>query len=340
MEALYHPDSIFGDEETWYDAPVGLPAQHAQEYFDALEEQDVLGDLSENRYVHNPRTNHYPKLPTATLQNKITKFITAHHLTNDDAEYVQLSRVSNKLVDLQEDHEDEMRVQDRKINSLVEELSAVRTTRYEIENIYSGSDCKRKRDLIVAKATPCFRSKARLEEQYLGAVSVLAEQVQQIKGRVRSARDARRAQERWRPVLEQVRNIVEQNARLEGGVADLRAEVGRLRAHLRAHRNAVILERRRRDAAFHASQTYLARLNEGRDRERDLEVEVNQQARIMQQQANWIHELEARGMRNEVFDRQNGSWKMARATRKRRFNEDREEEEIKEERGVKRERLY
>ncbi|KAB8289989.1 hypothetical protein EYC80_010316 [Monilinia laxa] len=270
-----------------------------------------------NRYVHNPRKDYFPILPAATLQTKITKFITAHHFTNDDAEYVQLTHVGNKLTNLQEDHEEGMRVQDRKIYRLVEKLSAVKATLYELDNIYSGSDCKRKRDSIVAKVTTCSKSKERLEEQYLGTVSLLSGQF--------SYRD-------------KMRNIAEQIPQLQDAIIGFDEEVTQLRAHLRAHRNAIILERRRRNMALDASQAYLALLNEERVRRREFEVDVNQQARIMQQQANWINELEARGMRNEVFDRHNGTWKMARTTRKRRFNADREEGII-EEREIKRERL-
>lgn len=41
LQSPYHPDHIFGDEVTWYDAPDGLPEQEIKEYFDALEQQDV-----------------------------------------------------------------------------------------------------------------------------------------------------------------------------------------------------------------------------------------------------------------------------------------------------------
>lgn len=52
LQSPYHPDHIFGDEDTWYDAPADLPQQEIEEYFDALEDQNVLIRWAVSNLIH------------------------------------------------------------------------------------------------------------------------------------------------------------------------------------------------------------------------------------------------------------------------------------------------
>ncbi|KAJ8064263.1 hypothetical protein OCU04_006609 [Sclerotinia nivalis] len=393
MESPYHPDHIFGDEDTWYDAPAGLPEQEIEEYFDALEEQDVLFGLSRNKYVINPKQNYYPVLPTVTLHNEIVVFVTAENFRSDAAEYIHLKRLSDQLVDLQEDHERGINMEDRMIDTLVKKLSAVKETLYELDNVYTGSDCKRKRDLIVDKINACSKTKERLEREYIDTMSMLAKEAEAIRAKWTKERNDRGAQlalqqQRAQKLDTQSRldGALKREAQLEGRMDGLKAdnywleirmekfEAGyknlrrlqngtlgeynerldrvieqrdrqryraqKFKSHLKVHRDAIILERRHRDQIRNTSDAYLRELHEEKSRVRELEVEVNQQASRMQQQARWINELETRGMRGEVFNRERGIWETSRATHKRRLKECDEVDRCTEEREVKRRRLH
>ncbi|KAF7875261.1 hypothetical protein EAF04_002433 [Stromatinia cepivora] len=394
MESPYHPDHIFGDEDTWYDAPAGLPEQEIEEYFDALEEQDVLFGLSRNKYVINPEQNYYPVLPTITLHNEIVVFVTAENFRSDAAEYIKLKCLSDQLVDLQEDHERGVNMEDRMIDTLIKKLSVVKETPYELDNVYTGSDCKRKRDLIVEKINACSKTKERREREYIDAISMLAKEAEAVRAKWTKERKERGAQLALQQqqhaqkldMQSRLDGALKREAQLEGRMDGLKADnywleirmekfqagyknLRRLqsgtlggynerldrvieqrdrqryraqdfKSHLKAHRDTIILERRHRDEIRNTSDAYLRELHEERSRVRELEVEVNQQARRMQQQARWITGLETRGMRGEVFNRDRGTWETSRATHKRGLKESDEVDRRMEEREVKRKRLH
>lgn len=52
LKSPYHPDHIFGDEDTWYDAPTDLPQQEIEEYFGALKDQNLHIALSVSNPIH------------------------------------------------------------------------------------------------------------------------------------------------------------------------------------------------------------------------------------------------------------------------------------------------
>ncbi|KAI9646457.1 hypothetical protein NHQ30_004449 [Ciborinia camelliae] len=369
LESPYHPDHIFGDEETWYDAPLGLAEPEIEEYFDALEKQDVLDEFSvtvfltstkENKYVCNPERGHYPIIPAITLQQQIAAFVAAGHFFNDDPLYIQLNHLGNKLINLHEDHENHIKLQDRMIEAFVANLSVVKQTLYEVDNVYSGSDCKRKRDLNVEKINACVGTKKRLEQEYIDTISLLTNQAEEIRTKWLKQRDEEQqharqleTQNRLNTALRELETfrwagdgllglsnertqLLWQMDRIDSERERYRRRAGKLVYHLRAHRDAIIFQRRRRDEA---QLGFERDLSEERARVVELQDEVNDGERLIQQQASWINELEMHGVRGEVFNRQNGTWEVPGATHKRRFDEYQGEAEIEEERCIKRERL-
>ncbi|ESZ90436.1 hypothetical protein SBOR_9179 [Sclerotinia borealis F-4128] len=400
MESPYHPDHIFGDEDTWYDAPLGLAEQEIEEYFDALEDQNVLVGFSENKYVGNADRGHFPVIPAITLFNEIVTFVTAKQFKSVDAEYIQLKRISNKLIDLQNGHEEEIKMQDSMIDAFANQLSVIKKTPYEIDNIYTGSDCKRKRDLVVEKIDSCRETKARLEKEYIDIMSVLAKQAEEIrskwvKGRDEQQQHARNleatvaTQRRLRNTLRcqneleqrisglqadnqyldrRFARLTEENERLraiEGGAVGLhfdqqqvtmtidrvaaqwdhyKVQAREWRFKSRSRGEQLRLERRRLHEAcrlLHEARSmneiHQGELAEERTRISEVVVEVNQQARRMQQQASWVIELETRGMRGEIYNRSRNEWEVTGAAHKRRFDEYQGKEDTQGEARIKRE---
>ncbi|TGO11830.1 hypothetical protein BTUL_0100g00070 [Botrytis tulipae] len=184
LKSPYHPDHIFGDEDTWYDAPADLPQQEIEEYFDTLEDQNLHIALAvkekTNRFVNNPERNYWPILPTDTLKNEIVVFITDENLRDDDREYIQLQDIRAKLSNLHDIHERDIEVEDHTISMKLQKLWAVGETLYEPDNVYTGSDYKRKRDLVLERINECSRTKERLENEYLDTVSMLAKKTREI----------------------------------------------------------------------------------------------------------------------------------------------------------------
>ncbi|KAF7926055.1 uncharacterized protein EAE97_010355 [Botrytis byssoidea] len=326
LKSLYHPDHIFGDEDTWYDAPADLPQQEIEEYFDALENQNFhivlaspfLTEEKTNRFVNNPERNYWPILPTDTLNNEIGVFITDENLRDDDREYIQLQHIRAKLSNLHDNHERDIEVEDHTISVTLQKLWAVGETLHEPDNIYTGSDYKRKRDLVLERINECSRTKERLENEYLDTVSMLAKKMREIsqewKKKCRE-RETELALQQLRAnnseIQNRLQNVLREKAGLESGLAFLQYDnelietrmyqfqddynhlrrvregvlgehnrsVDRaieqqnddairnrnLEAHLRNHREAIILERRQRDAARENCSVLLENL--GRERQ-------------------------------------------------------------------------
>ncbi|KAF7903914.1 hypothetical protein EAF00_001248 [Botryotinia globosa] len=403
LKSLYQPDHIFGDEDTWYDAPADLPQQEIEEYFDALEDQNFHIALATNRFVNNPERDYWPILPTDTLKNEIAVFITDENLRDDDREYIQLQDIRAKLSNLHDNHERDIEVEDNTISKTLQKLWAVVETLYEPDNIYTGSDCKRKRNLVLERIDECTRTKERLENEYIDTVSILAKETREIseewKQKCRE-RETELALQQLRAnnseTQNRLQNLLREKAGLESGLAFLQYDselietrlyqfqddynhlrrvregvlgehnrtvdraieqqnddairIRNLQAHLRNHREAIILERRQRDAARENCSALLENL--GRERQeltlvrRDL-LEARARADYlnhsmdvlkmeMGDQKNWSDELEMHAMQGEVFDRIGGTWEPSTYKRRLEEVEDREMEE----RAAKRARRY
>ncbi|TGO47359.1 hypothetical protein BCON_0281g00040 [Botryotinia convoluta] len=403
LKSPYHPDHIFGDEDTWYDAPADLPQQEIEEYFDALEDHDFRIGLATNRFVNNPEWNYWPILPTATLNNEIDIFVTEENLRNDAPEYIQLHGICAKLSKLHEDHERDIQVEDHTINMTLKKLWAITQTLYEPENVYTGSDYKRKRDLVLERINECSRTKKRLETEYIDTVSKLAKEAEEISQKWKKEcreREAELAEQQMRAnsldTQHRLQNALGEKAILEGRLFGLQADnefienrmnryqegynhlrrvrdgalgehnqtinraieqrnnerlrVRNLQAHLKNHRDAIILERRRRDVARDNCSALLRNLDRARGElalgRRDL-FEAKTRADYLNHgvdllkmrlsdQRNWSDELEMHAMQGEVFNRMGGTWEPS--VYKRRL-EEYEEREIGE-RTAKRARHY
>ncbi|THV55464.1 hypothetical protein BGAL_0008g00510 [Botrytis galanthina] len=394
LKSPYHPDHILGDEDTWYDAPTDLPQQEIEEYFDALKDQNLHIALSTNRFVNNPERNYWPILPTDTLDNEIVVFITDQNLRDGIREYIQLQDIRAKLSNLHENHEREIEVEDHTINVTLQKLWAVGETLYEPDNVYTGSDYKRKRDLVLEKINECSRTKEHLENEYLDTVWKLTKETREITQewdkKIRELETELALQKLRANNLEKqycLRNVLEEKAELEGGLVLLQADnelletrmyhfqenynrlrrvregvlgehnqtidraieqrdddrlrIESLQAHLRSHREAIILERRRRDFARENCSALLSSL--GREREeltlvrRDL-FEARTRADYlnhgldlfnmrMSNQVNWSDELDMNARQGEVFNRMDGTWGPSVYKRRLEEYEDREMEE-------------
>ncbi|TGO21047.1 hypothetical protein BPAE_0246g00130 [Botrytis paeoniae] len=411
LKSPYHPDHIFGDEDTWYDAPADLPQQEIEEYFDALEDHNFriglaasfLTEAKTNRFVNNPERNYWPILPTATLNDEITVFVTDENLRNDAAEYTQLQGICAKLSNLHENHERDIQVEDCTIDMTLKKLWAITQTLYEPDNIYTGSDYKRKRDLVLEKINECSRTKERLETEYIDTVSKLAKEagaISQEWKREGRERDAQLAERQMRvndsDTQRRLQDALGEKALLERRLFGLQADnefleiridryqegynhlrrvrdgafgehnqtinraieqrnnerlrVRNLQAHLRTHRKAIILERRRRDIAREDCSGLLRNLDMARGelasaRRDPLEARngadylnhgVDQLKMRLSDQRNWSDELEMHAMQGEVFKRMGGTWEPSIYKRRLEEDEDREMEE----RTAKRARNY
>ncbi|TGO63336.1 hypothetical protein BOTNAR_0101g00080 [Botryotinia narcissicola] len=403
LKSPYHPDHIFGDENTWYDAPVDLPQQEIEEYFDALEHQNLHIALATNRFVNNPEWNYWPILPTDTLKNEIVVFITDENLRDEDREYIQLQDIRAKLSNLHEDHERDIEVEDHTINVTLQKLWAVGETLYEPDNVYTGSDYKRKRDLVLERIDECSRTKECLENEYLGTVSILATEMREISQEWKKKRrecETELALQQLRAnnseTQNRLKNVLREKVGLENGLAFLQYDnnlietrmyqfyddynhlrrvrdgvlgehnrsvdraieqqnddairIRNLQAHLRNHREAIILERRQRDAARENCSALLENLGrekqeltlvrrdlfEARARGDYLNHSIDVLSMEMVDQKNWSDELEMHAMQGEVFNRMDGTWEPSLHKRRIEEHEDREMEE----RAAKRARRY
>ncbi|KAF7867098.1 uncharacterized protein EAF02_009884 [Botrytis sinoallii] len=394
LKSPYHPDHIFGDEDTWYDAPADLPQEEIEEYFDALEKHDCGIGLATNRFVNDPEWNYWPVLPTVLLNDDIIIFVTDENLRHDAPEYVQLQAIRAKLSKLHEDHESDVQVEDHTISMALEKLWAITEALYEPENIYTGSDYKRKKDLVLERINECSRTKERLETEYTDTFSKLAKEARAISQewqKDRREREAELAEQQMRAnnseTQNRLQNVLGEKAELEGRLVYLQADnelletrmdhfkeaykhlrrvregvlgeqnqtmnraieqrnderirVRNLQAHLRTHRQAIILERRQRDIARENCSALLSNL--GREREeltlvrRDL-FEARARADYLNHgvdllkmrlsdQINWSDVLEIHARQGEVFNRMDGAWEPSVCKRRLEEYEDREMEE-------------
>ncbi|KAF7957279.1 hypothetical protein EAE96_002866 [Botrytis aclada] len=403
LKSPYHPDHIFGDEDTWYDAPADLPQQEIEEYFDALEDQNIRIGLVTNRFVNNAERNFWPTLPTSTVNDEIVVFITEENLPKDAPEYIQLQAICAKLSKLQEDYERDMRAEDCVIKMTLERLWAVGETLYEPDNIYTGSDYKRKRDLILERIDECFRIKERLENEYTDTVSKLSKEAVEISQKWTKEceeHEAELAEQQMRASNSNTQNRLQdalaEKTLLEGKLACFeitnevlearierykegymklrrvrdgalgehnqtinraieqrnndRFRVRTLQDHLRTHRDAIILERRRRDVTRENCNSLLRNLNrargelasvrrdflESRTRVDSLSDDIDLLKNRLSDQRTWSDELEMHAMQGEVFNRMGGIWEPS--VYKRRLEEYKDDE--MEERTAKRARHY
>ncbi|TEY45833.1 hypothetical protein BOTCAL_0327g00130 [Botryotinia calthae] len=394
LQSPYHPDHIFGDEDTWYDAPADLPQQEIEEYFDALEDQNVLIGWATNRFVSDPERGYWPVLPTATLNNEIDAFITDENLCNDTPEYIQLEVICAKLSNLHKHHERDIQTEDHMIRMALKKLRAVRETLYEPDNIYTGSDYKRKRDLVVERIDECSRTKACLENEYVDTVSKLAKKAEEISQKwkkeskeqetelaekqmrennsgtqhlLRNALKEKALRERELNDLQEVIELLEteidqyeegynnlrrvrdgvlgqHNQRIDLAIEqrdNARLQVRNLKNHLKTHRDAIILERRRRGVAVKSCRNLMRNLDmetresklverdlvEARTRVDDLNHGIDLLKKRLADQRTWSDELEMHGMQGEVFNRMGGTWEPSVYKRRLEEYEDCEREE-------------
>ncbi|KAF5875748.1 uncharacterized protein Bfra_011511 [Botrytis fragariae] len=283
LKSPYHPDHIFGDEDTWYDAPADLPHQEIEEYFDALKNQNLriglalsfLTEKKTNRFVNNPERNYWPVLPTATLRNDIDTFVTEENLGNDDPEYIQLQAICAKLSNLHETHERDIEVEDHTINMTLQKLWAVGETLYEPDNIYTGSDYKRKRDLVLERINECSRTKERLENEYIDTVSKLSKEARAISQewkRERRESEDELAEQQMRAnnsdTQRRLQDALREKAILEGTLIVFQADNELLQTHLDRFQEGYNHLRRLRDGVLGERNQTINRAIEERNNER------------------------------------------------------------------------
>ncbi|TGO88690.1 hypothetical protein BPOR_0147g00070 [Botrytis porri] len=275
LKSLYHPDHIFGDEVTWYDAPADLPPEEIEEYFDALKDQNLCIDLVTNRFVNNPERNYWPILPTDTVKNQIAVFITDENLPDDAPAYIQLQDICAKLSKLQENQGRDMEVEDRTINMMLQKLWAVGETLYEPDNIYTGSDYKRKRDLVLERINECSRTKERLETEYIDSVSKLAKKARAISQewkREREESEEELAKQQMRANNSDTQQLLQdawrEKAVLEGCLSVSQADNELLQTHLNQFQEGYNHLRRVREGVLGEHNQIINRAIEERNNER------------------------------------------------------------------------
>lgn len=171
-----------------------------------------------------------------------------------------------------------------KIQKHVGELSAARKGLYDVDNVYTGSDCKRMRDLVMEKINACTCDRERVENEYLDTVSVLAKQVAEFQSKwvhERKELEARSAVQRQREknldIQDRLAAAMRKEKRLERKISALKAHnesleetveelkeqwdmqwerVWKMQRELRAHRDTIIIERRHRDEARQARRLF------------------------------------------------------------------------------------
>ncbi|KAM0156604.1 hypothetical protein ACHAQE_005170 [Botrytis cinerea] len=272
LQSPYHPDHIFGDEDTWYDAPADLPQQEIEEYFDALEDQNVLIGWATNRFVSDPEWGYWPVLPTATLHNEIVAFITDQNLCNDAPEYIQLEVICAKLSNLHQHHERDIQAEDHMIRMALKRLQVIRETLYEPDNIYTGSDYKRKRDLVVERIDECSRTKACLENEYIDTVSKLAKNAEEISQKWKKEGRERKAELSEQQMREnnsdtqcRLQNAFAEKARLERELNDLQETLALLESEINHYEEGYNYLRRVRDGTLGEHNQRMNRAIEQRD---------------------------------------------------------------------------